>query len=435
MKKIMGFILAIVLCLGLIPSRTFAEDVSHNPIIEPNKIGTSTATKDRFTNVLLLGVDYGFPGYWGSHHKKVLQECHTDAFMVFSINMTTSDVNLISIPRDTVTYVPGVRGVYKLNSAVNCADDLNKAFQRCCDAASWMLGGVRIDYYACVDMNAMIKLCDHIGGAEVDVEMGYNGGNGRYYSSGRQHLDGQGLMDYARARKNATRNANDLGRTSRQRQVVEAIFNAMKKDPSKIKSAWKLANNGELNFFTNLKLGTILNLLNKVRNDKDTVGSYVLTGEYHKAAHWNFTFTDQKNRIDVLKAVFGIEASEIPYVSREYVNWLFNSGFDYVHAINLGKQILFQGKGMTYRSAEQEAALKDFETIYNSMVKAFDAEADATNEGKSTSTEIKTIYEKLQNSGNKAAIAIGFSTENLNWRKASSWNNDPLINEYQPDWA
>ena len=195
MKKIMGFILAIVLCLGLIPSRTFAEDVSHNPIIEPNKIGTSTATKDRFTNVLLLGVDYGFPGYWGSHYKKVLQECHTDAFMVFSINMTTSDVNLISIPRDTVTYVPGVQGVYKLTSAVNCADDLNKAFQRCCDAASWMLGGVRIDYYACVDMNAMIKLCDHIGGAEIDVEMGYNGGSGRYYSSGRQHLDGQGLMD------------------------------------------------------------------------------------------------------------------------------------------------------------------------------------------------------------------------------------------------
>ena len=242
-------------------------------------------------------------------------------------------------------------------------------------------------------------------------------------------------MDYARARKNATRNANDLGRTSRQRQVVEAIFNAMKKDPSKIKSAWKLANNGELNFFTNLKLGTILNLLNKVRKDKDTVGSYVLTGEYHEAAHWNFTFTDQKNRIDVLKEVFGIEASEIPYVSREYVNWLFNSGFDYVHAINLGKQILFQGKGMTYRSAEQEAALKDFETVYDSMVKAFDAVADATNEGKSTGTEIKTIYEKLQNSGNKAAIAIGFSTENLNWRKASSWNNDPLINEYQPDWA
>lgn len=242
-KRIGIVLLALCMSLQFISTLSFAEEVSHNPIIEPLKTIPKLQTKDRFTNILLLGVDYGFPGYWGSHHKKVLQECHTDAFMVLSINMTTSEVNLVSIPRDSVTYVPGVRGLYKLNAAFNCAETIEEGCLRACEAASWMLGGVPMDYYACVDLAAMIALCDHIGGADLELEMGYTGHSGKYYSSGKQHLDGQGLADYARARKNATRNANDVGRTGRQRQVVSAILKVLKDNPSKIKSAWNLANN------------------------------------------------------------------------------------------------------------------------------------------------------------------------------------------------
>lgn len=204
-KKLSRFALPVILVLCLSVLSSFAEEYPEHPLLVP-QTAERASTRDRFTNILLLGVDHGFDGYWGSHQKQALEICHTDAFMVVSINMTKAKADIISIPRDTVTYVPGVRGLYKLNAAFNCADTLEEGFRNACEAASWHLGGIKIDYYVCVDMNAMIRLGDQIGGVDMELEMNYHGSGGRYYRKGFQHLDGQGMMDYARARKNATVN-------------------------------------------------------------------------------------------------------------------------------------------------------------------------------------------------------------------------------------
>ena len=424
-------ILSILLLLCALPVVSLADrDVSEHPILEPLEISSYTQTKDRFVNVLLLGVDYGFDGYWGSHSKKVLENCHTDAFLVFSINMTTGEVNMISVPRDSATYVPGVRGLYKLNGAFNCGNTLEEGFESARRAACWHLGGVKIDYYACVDMSAMVTLGDAMGGVDMDVEMHYIS-NGRTYDKGYQHLDGQGMMDYARARKNATTNANDIVRTGRQRQVVEAIFLKLKSNPGLIKTVWNKANDGKTNFFTDLKLGTVLNLLNKVKN-ADKVGNYVLTGSYRRAANWNFTITDQENRKQVLKTVFGIDAEENNFVSQQYIQYLENEGFNYVHSINMAKKIFAFADAMTL-TAEQQKAMDSFESAYNKLVKTF----DAVSKDKSTANQqaVKEAWQTLQGTGNKAAEKIGYSLTSLRWYKESAWNNDPLINEFQLDWA
>ncbi|MFH1512821.1 MAG: LCP family protein, partial [Bacillota bacterium] len=102
---------------------------SVNPLIEPYEITEYTQTTDQIVNILLLGIDLGMEGYWGSGYKNKIEDCHTDAVMVVAINLDQQRIDLISLPRDTVTYVPGVRGIYKLNAAMNCAQSLREGLE------------------------------------------------------------------------------------------------------------------------------------------------------------------------------------------------------------------------------------------------------------------------------------------------------------------
>lgn len=433
MKQLISRILAVVLVLACLLGQitgAAADAVSKNPLVNPQETPTAK-TPQRYTNILMLGVDFGFGNYRGSASalKKSLEECHTDAIMVVSINMTTKDVNLISLPRDTLTYIPDVHGIYKLNGAFNCADTLEEGFERICDAASWLLGGIQIDHYCAVDMAAMIALGDFIGGVDLDVEMSYDSGE-RHYSKGMQHLDGRGIMDYVRARRNATVNANDIGRTGRQRQAMAAIFQKVKSNAGLIKSGWDYANSGEINFFTDMSLAKVLNLLNKVKN-ADSIGSYVITGPYKTALQgWNFTFTDQANRIDVIKQVYGIEVEELPYVSYDYTKWLMDEGFTSARYIAVARNVLAQADALEALTEEQQAAVTKLQSALDEAVLAFDTAADSMNADDQT-----VMVEKrraLRAAGDEAAMQL--TGKEAPWYTGKYWYADPMINEYQYSW-
>lgn len=433
MKKYIRLMTAVLAFLFVFTATFCSAEAEPASILGAPEIREYTETEDRFTNVLLLGIDYGFPGFWGSGMKRDgIEQCHADAFMVVSFNLTKDEVNLISIPRDTVTYVPGVRGLYKLNASVNCGKTFDEGLEHAKAAASWVLGGIEIDYFACLDMSAMIALGDYIGGVDMELEMSYSAGE-RYYVRGMQHLDGQGMMDYARARKNATVNYNDLGRTSRQRQVVTAIMKKLRSNASLIKRTWNYATGGEINFYTDLKLGTVLNLANNAAVS-DKIGSYVMTGPYDRAMSWNFTYTDQENRLSVLREVFGIEAEELPLVSREYLNWMETYALDAIHSVNLGLSILEYGRKRPDLSAEDTATLDALEAAIDKTREAFFT-AGATMETVYSTSPLYTACKELCALGDKAAAAVGFSEEKLSWRHYGQWNDDLYINEYHPDWA
>ena len=194
-----------------------AEAVSRNPLLTPPVIGEYTRTPQRFLNVLFLGIDYAQPDIIGGYTRTDFEDRHTDAVLVVSLNLEERSASLVSLPRDSLTYVPGVRGIYKLNAAINCADSTREGLELVCKAVTWHLGGVEVSRYIAVDVRSMIQLGDAIGGVDFDLEMSYTGS--RFYRKGRQHLDGLGMMDYVRARQNATVGINDLGRTERQRRM------------------------------------------------------------------------------------------------------------------------------------------------------------------------------------------------------------------------
>ena len=429
MKKLISRILLVVMLITCFAAQTVTaeEVVSKNPLIDPKEV-EAAKTPQRYTNILLLGIEFAEGvGSWSySTHKNSIEKCHTDSIMVVSINMTTGDVNLVSLPRDTFTYVPEVHGIYKLNAAFNCSNSLEEGFERICSAASWLLGGVQIDHYCAVDQNAMIKLGDFIGGVDLDVEMTYSGAYGKYHK-GMQHLDGRGMMDYIRARRNATVNANDLGRTARNRQMMTAIFHKIKSNASLLKSGWDYATSGEINFFTDMTLAKVLNLANKVKN-ADNIGSYVLTGDYRFALdNWNFTFTEQDHRINVIKEVYGIDVPELPYVSYEYTKWLFEEGFTTVRYVSYTRDMLEKFGQQENLNDAQSAALTKLEAALAEAITAFDAAADSMGEGYTQTAMIKA-RRAMRDMANE--VNVLFTGEEINWYSGKLWFADPAINEY-----
>ncbi len=431
--KLRAALCALTACLMALLPCTAALAVSepatsNHPLIDPRPVPV-VEPEDDFFNILLLGIDYGMEDYWGSGKKKTLENCHTDAVLVVSVNRTDGTVSLVSLPRDTITYVPNVHGVYKLNAAVNCGTEVEEGIGHTKDAAAWLLGGIQIDRYCAVDMGSMIALGDAIGGVDFDMDMAYQGHSGRHYKKGMQHLDGQGIMDYVRARTNATVDHNDIGRTRRQRAMMKAVFEKIKQENVKlVPKLTQLLQSDDLNIFTDLTLLDITSLLPLALTlDADAIGSYVLTGPYKLTlTGWNFTFTDQDNRIAVLKEVYGIDAEPLDFVSYDHAEFLTDEGLAVVRYVALTRQLIETCEQAGAMTPEQEESLQSLVDAHDAMLVSF--EQAATTLTKEDINAMISVRTALRNQGDKTARAFG--VDKPNWAKSARFCDDPLVNEY-----
>lgn len=410
---------------------------AENPILFPTNEQADTAYADNIVNILFTGIDFGTEGHWGSGYKTEIADCHTDAVMVVAINLTQNRIDIVSIPRDSVTIVPGVRGVYKLNSAVNCAATVQEGLERTVAAAEWFLGGVAIDCYFAVDMNTMTALGDAIGGVDFEMDMDYVGSSGHSYVKGWQHLNGTGIMDYVRARTNATVDGNDLGRTRRQREMMTAVFEKLATDHAAITNVLETLTDPDSGFFTDLTGTQAVGLLALapmlLTLDAEQITSYSLVGKYRTAMKYNFTFTDEENRAAVIEAVYGFTPEPLQYVDYAHTDWLMETGFYSIHVIRVATELKEAVEAMHLTFTEEQQQIWDnFTDAYWNAIDLFQTAADtldsyAVDRMKSSRTTLRTY-------GKELAEAVGYG-EDLTWSNSVDyWYDDPYINEYQLDW-
>ena len=423
------YALLFALSILLLAAPAMAEVVSRNPLLTPPVIDHYTKTEDKFLNILLLGIDYGGDTYNTSGGKKKLEDCHTDGVVVVSINQTNGSISLVSIPRDSYTYIPGVKGIYKFNGAINCADTLEEGFMLACDAASWHLGGIEITKYIAIDATALVALGDAIGGVDFDVDTRFSGDAGKWYNTGMQHLDGMGIMNYMRARKNATTDYNDLGRTKRQRAMMKAIFSKIKQNPSLITDILSIYQKGELNIFTNISVLQALTLAPMALSlDADSVSTHVLEGKY-KTFMKNFTFNDQAHRQQVIKEVYGLDVPQMQYVSYKYTKWLTESGLTTAKYINMARAVLEYAKGV--EGAADTETYKALDEAIDACILAFDQAAD-TNATADSNAMIKA-RNAMKPAVEAAAKAFKYP-DKIKWGRNEYWYNEPMINERWLNW-
>lgn len=439
MRKFMNVMAIVIAEVFLFGSCALAETESfQNPLLYPQPITEYMKLPGSITNILLLGIDFGHKGYWGSGGKKSLENCHTDAVLVIAVNTDEKTADMISLPRDTLTYVPGVKGIYKLNAAINCGDSMEDGLCRISEAASWLMGGIQMDYYFAVDMNTMAALGDALDGVDFELEMSYTGHSGKKYRKGLHHLDGVGITDYMRSRTNATVNANDIGRTGRQRKLMLAIFQKLKTNPELVIKTVKAAQEMKDGFFTNIinePVTETFRLLSIAMGmSEHSIGSYVLSGKYRTALNgWNFTFTDQQNRQTVIKEVYGVDVPPLQYVGFEYTKWLEDAGFRTVHVLSVADQLreYIAGYGKNGITAKQQEAIDAFEAAYQDAALAFVTAAHSMS--KQDTKVMEGARKKLLESGDAAAKLCEYRVK-LPWATGKLFYADPYINEVAVDW-
>jgi LCP family protein required for cell wall assembly len=147
----------------------------------------------------------------------------SDTLMLWRIGGGTS--RRLSIPRDTVTDIPGV-GQSKINAAYAAGGPALtiKTVQR--------LTGVKINHLIIVNLADFPKFIDAIGGIDVTTSRicsqisggAKNGGFTLNLRPGTHHLSGIQALTLARTRENRCNPAeNDITRERRQQQILNAI--------------------------------------------------------------------------------------------------------------------------------------------------------------------------------------------------------------------
>lgn len=182
---------------------------------------------DRPLNILVLGTkvltsDLQNPPKDKGGYFSVVDsfEGSTDTMLLVRVDPITQKLTILSIPRDTKTYIDG-HGETKINAANPLGGPSLAA-----KSVSNLLEGVPIDRYVRVNIKGLAKIVDALGGVTIYVpqDMKYSDDSQHLYiefKKGEQHLNGNKVSEYLRFRHDAL---GDIGRVQRQQALMRAIL-------------------------------------------------------------------------------------------------------------------------------------------------------------------------------------------------------------------
>lgn len=143
----------------------------------------------------------------------------SDVNMLVTVNPTTHQILMTSIPRDYYVQLPGVSGEYydKLTHAGLYGAD-------CSMNTLAQLFGIDIDYYAKVNFTTLRDMVNALGGVDLDSRYEFTTISGEYFVEGMNYgVDGSSALAFARERYNLPNGDND--RVINQQIVLKAIIN------------------------------------------------------------------------------------------------------------------------------------------------------------------------------------------------------------------
>ena len=144
----------------------------------------------------------------------------TDTMLLLRFDPQKQKLTVVSIPRDTRTYIEGY-GIDKINSANAQGGPALSA-----KATSDLLEGIGIDRYIRVNVQGVQSLVDALGGVTVFVpqDMKYKDDSQHLYinlKQGKQHLNGDKALQFMRFRHDKL---GDIGRVQRQQILMRALM-------------------------------------------------------------------------------------------------------------------------------------------------------------------------------------------------------------------
>lgn len=220
-------VLSLIVIFGCFQLMNLAKLLNHNELDKTN-LGitslTSEMNNNNVTNIALFGVD----------QRGNETQTRSDAIIVLTVDKVYNKIKITSIMRDTAVEIEGY-GQQKINTAYFyggaqlAVKTLNQNFS------------LNITEYATVNFQQMAQIIDAIGGIDLEIsESERQDANNSIYeqastagmevdiieSAGYQTLSGTQAVAFARIRRVSTSEGinDDFGRTDRQREVLEQMF-------------------------------------------------------------------------------------------------------------------------------------------------------------------------------------------------------------------
>ena len=176
----------------------------------------SQTGKQKAFYALILGSDTRDEGSGGENGR-------SDVTMLARIDPENYTVDLISIPRDTAVTINSsmakINAAYSYGGAAAAVSTVSQ------------FAGVDISHYVMLKFGQLENVVNTLGGVWVDVPESFSAGNGGMsFKAGRQLLNGEQALAFARERYNVS--GGDFGRAQAQRLIVEAIIKQVMAAPA-----------------------------------------------------------------------------------------------------------------------------------------------------------------------------------------------------------
>lgn len=167
-------------------------------------------------SILFLGID---DNEGREKNGQSIEHSRSDAMILSTFNQKKHQIRMLSIPRDTISYIPKVGYYDKITHAHAYGGPIASM-----DSVEATMN-VPVDYYVRVNMKAFVEAVDELGGIYYDVPYNLNEPNsddtGRIkIKKGYQKLNGDQALAVARTRHQDS----DLKRGQRQMDLIKILF-------------------------------------------------------------------------------------------------------------------------------------------------------------------------------------------------------------------
>ncbi len=307
----------------------------------------------RPVTILVMGIDRVLGA---SSNSAEIFEGRSDTMLLVHIDPEKKSINVLSIPRDTQVYIPGL-GTSKVNAANAYGGPALTG-----DVLRDTMNGLTIDRYVRVSTEAFRELVNLLGGVEVFVPqpMSYVDYTQKLkidLSQGWQTLNGDQAEQFARFRHDAY---GDIGRVQRQQMLMKSLRNRLS-SPAVIPKLPQIINMMQKYVDTNLSIEEMLAVATfGLQLDQGNFRQVLLPGRFSDPGEFaaSYWVMDDAGRDRVLETYFNLQpktanngtsdattasmdnlriaiqnASDQPEAGEQFARYLRERGFSNVYVI------------------------------------------------------------------------------------------------------
>ncbi|MFX3675286.1 MAG: LCP family protein [Paenisporosarcina sp.] len=273
-------------------------------------------------SILFVGIDDSEQRNQGESNSR------SDALMLATLNNKSKTIKLVSVPRDSLVYIPEVGYEDKITHAHSSGG--TKATIETVEE----LFEIPVDYYVRMNFDAFIDVVDALGGIEAEVPYTLNEKDQFdkrtvKLEPGLQELDGREALALARTRKKD----NDLERGKRQQMILKSIMKEASSASSFTKYGDVIDAVGD-NMKTDMTFNEMKSFFEYIKDGSPRIDTLQLDGYDDMSTgtyYWKLDQESLDETRDILKSHLGIDADTSRYSGTKSETELARKDENYTH--------------------------------------------------------------------------------------------------------